>query len=157
MRAPIVLARGEFFREGRRKKDTSLPSTRFSGRFWIVMSRNCSSLGAPVTLRSMAAAAVACMICSVILAQANPTSQPVADWQTAAGGPMAFEVALIKPSKPGAGRSANFPLDAGDAYLPGGPLPRAVFSADLHQFRLQTCARAGASQFHGCRFAEMVS
>jgi len=56
MRAPIVLARGEFFREGRRKKDTSLPSTRFSGRFWIVMSRNCSSLGAPVTLRSMAAA-----------------------------------------------------------------------------------------------------
>jgi bla regulator protein blaR1 len=97
-----------------------LPSTRFSGRLWIVMSRNCSSLGAPVTLRSMAAAAVACMICSVMLAQANPTSQPVADWQTAAGGPMAFEVALIKPSKPGAGRSANFPLDAGDAYLPGG-------------------------------------
>ena len=33
---------------------------------------------------------------------------------------MAFEVASIKPSKPGAGPSANFPLDAGDAYLPGG-------------------------------------
>lgn len=70
----------------------------------------------------------------VMFAQANPTLAPqqaggavplakspaVADWQTAAGGPMAFEVASIRPSKPGAGRSANFPLDDGDAYLPGG-------------------------------------
>ena len=33
---------------------------------------------------------------------------------------MAFDVASIKPSKPGAGQSADFPLDDGDAYLPGG-------------------------------------
>jgi bla regulator protein blaR1 len=44
----------------------------------------------------------------------------VPDWQTAAGGKMAFEVASIKQSKPGAGPHANFPLDDGDAYLPGG-------------------------------------
>jgi bla regulator protein blaR1 len=42
------------------------------------------------------------------------------DWQTLAGRPVAFEVASIKPSKAGAGGSANFPLDDGDAYLPGG-------------------------------------
>ncbi len=70
----------------------------------------------------------------VMVAQANPTSvdqqatgavsrtrsPAVADWQTAAGGRMAFDVASIKPSKPGAAPSANFPLDDGDAYLPGG-------------------------------------
>lgn len=33
---------------------------------------------------------------------------------------MAFEVASVRPSKPGAGQSANFPLDDGDTYLPGG-------------------------------------
>jgi len=78
--------------------------------------------GAPCTSNWMAAAAVTCMVCRVMFPQANPTSKSpaVADWQTAAGGPRAFEVASIRPSKPGAGRTANFPLDDGDAYLPGG-------------------------------------
>jgi bla regulator protein blaR1 len=97
-------------------------------------SKVVAGAGAARTSSRMAAAAVACMICSVMFAQANPTSvnqqaggaaplmksPAIADWQTAAGGPMAFEVASIKPSKPGAGPSANFPLDDGDAYLPGG-------------------------------------
>ncbi len=49
---------------------------------------------------------------------AAPTaqSQSVPEWQTAAGGKMAFEVASIKPSKPGTFVPPNFPLDAGDAY-----------------------------------------
>src|SRR5258708_34256896 len=49
---------------------------------------------------------------------AAPTaqSQSVPEWQTAAGGKMAFEVAPIKPSKPGTFVRPNFPLDAGDAY-----------------------------------------
>jgi uncharacterized protein (TIGR03435 family) len=36
--------------------------------------------------------------------------------------PLTFEVASIKPSKPDARPSANFPLDDGDAYPPGGRL-----------------------------------
>ena len=212
-------------------------SIRFSGRFWVVISRNLSGasrkapptmtvsyksqsagkivagVGPPRTSATVARAAVAYMICSVMVAagaphnlaqirpsfvvpisapapflkiawtdapmtkpapvmfaQANPTSAPqqaggavplakspaVADWQTAAGGPMAFEVASIRPSKPGAGRSANFPLDDGDAYLPGGRFLARFVGADFHQFRLQTCTLAGASPFHGCRSAEMV-
>src|SRR5205807_8263788 len=49
---------------------------------------------------------------------AAPTaqSQSVPQWQTDAGGKMAFEVASIKPSKPGTFVPPNFPLDAGAAY-----------------------------------------
>src|SRR5260370_13271138 len=49
---------------------------------------------------------------------AAPTaqSQSVPQWQTDAGGKMAFEVASIKPSKPGTFIPPNFPLDPGDAY-----------------------------------------
>ena len=39
---------------------------------------------------------------------------------------MSFEVASVKPSKPGAFRSPNFPLDSGDAFAAGGR-----FSADF--------------------------
>ncbi len=38
-----------------------------------------------------------------------------ADWQTAAGGKMSFEVAAVKPSK-GGFTPPSFPLDAGDAF-----------------------------------------
>src|SRR5438309_10311480 len=48
------------------------------------------------------------------------------DWQTAAGGPRAFDVA---PSKldPGPFRPPNFPLDPGEPYPPAG----RRFVADL--------------------------
>jgi bla regulator protein BlaR1 len=44
----------------------------------------------------------------------------VPQWQIAAGGRMAFEVASIRQSRPGAGPDANFPLDAGEAYVAAG-------------------------------------
>jgi uncharacterized protein (TIGR03435 family) len=49
------------------------------------------------------------------------------DWQSAAGGKMAFEVASIKPSDPDNFRSPTFPLDPGDAYATTG----GRFSADF--------------------------
>jgi len=48
------------------------------------------------------------------------------DWQTAAGGKRAFEVASVKLDS-GPFRSPNFPLDSGDAYRPVG----GRFSADF--------------------------
>lgn len=47
-------------------------------------------------------------------------SPDVPDWQTAAGGKMAFEVASVKPSKQF--EPPNFPLSAENAYAPGGRL-----------------------------------
>jgi uncharacterized protein (TIGR03435 family) len=45
-------------------------------------------------------------------------SPDVPDWQTAAGGKMAFEVASVKPTKEF--KIPAFPLDSGDAKTPGG-------------------------------------
>lgn len=55
-------------------------------------------------------------------------TQPAAapEWQIAAGGKMAFEVASVKQD-PGPFRPPNFPLDAGDAFRPVG----GRFSADF--------------------------
>lgn len=73
---------------------------------------------------AVAALALAVMLGMVhepaILAQS-----PDADWQAAAGGRMAFEVASVRIDK-GPFRSPNFPLDTGDAFTPGNR-----FSADF--------------------------
>jgi hypothetical protein len=58
---------------------------------------------------------------------------PVApDWQTAAGGKMAFEVASVKLSK-ATFTPPNFPLDPGDAYVDMRTKepPRGRFKADF--------------------------
>ena len=47
-------------------------------------------------------------------------SSSVPDWQTAAGGKRAFEVASVRPAK--GVRPPNFPLDPGDAKTTGGRL-----------------------------------
>jgi bla regulator protein blaR1 len=58
----------------------------------------------------------ACVVIVAVAAQ----SPDARDWQTAAGGKMAFEVASVKPSlKP---RVPNFDLSAGNAVAPGGRL-----------------------------------
>jgi uncharacterized protein (TIGR03435 family) len=60
---------------------------------------------------------------------ARRTSQPPApDWQTAAGGRMAFEVASVKKNTtaPAAARSSSFPLGPGDVYVPNGGRFRAM-------------------------------
>jgi uncharacterized protein (TIGR03435 family) len=67
----------------------------------------------------------ACCLCA--LAQdGTPTPAQASDWQTAAGGKRAFEVASVKLD-PGPFRPPNFPLDTGDAYRPVG----GRFSADF--------------------------
>jgi bla regulator protein BlaR1 len=52
------------------------------------------------------------LVTPVGLGQATKTP----DWQTAAGGTMAFEVASIRLSKPGEFTPPNFPLSSDDAY-----------------------------------------
>ena len=49
------------------------------------------------------------------------------DWQKAAGGKLEFEVASIRPSKPGTFTPPNFPLSADAAYAPTG----GIFTADF--------------------------
>lgn len=55
---------------------------------------------------------------SIALLAAQTPRDP--DWQTAAGGTKAFEVASVKPAKPGTFIQPSFFLDAGDAKPPGG-------------------------------------
>jgi len=62
---------------------------------------------------------------------AAPAQSSAPDWQIAAGGRKAFEVASVKLD-PGPFRPPNFPLDAGDAFRPVG----GRFSAG---FPLLTC------------------
>jgi bla regulator protein blaR1 len=49
------------------------------------------------------------------------------DWQLAAGGKMAFDVASVRQSKPGTFMPPSFPLSPDDSYKPNGGL----FSADF--------------------------
>jgi uncharacterized protein (TIGR03435 family) len=53
-------------------------------------------------------------------------SSDIPQWQIAAGGKLAFEVASVKPSQ-GEFRSPNFPLDTGDAYAATGGRFSAAF------------------------------
>src|ERR1700722_3572800 len=54
--------------------------------------------------------------------QARATRTAVADWQTKAGGKMAFDVASVKPNISSDPPHADFPLDVGDSYSPNGGL-----------------------------------
>jgi bla regulator protein BlaR1 len=65
------------------------------------------------------------------LATSRAQQAPVPEWQAAAGGKLAFEVASVKPSTEKEFRGPNFPLDNGDAFinLANGELPRGRFSA----------------------------
>jgi bla regulator protein blaR1 len=64
--------------------------------------------------RKLLAPCVACAAVAVLAAQ----SPSVPDWQTAAGGKMAFDVASVKPTK--SPRLPNLPLNNGDAKPSGG-------------------------------------
>ncbi len=85
-----------------------------------------------------------------ILAQSD---SGVPQWQAAAGGHMAFDVASVKLLKPGSrGRAPNFPLDPGPGFTnpPSGESPHGRFSATfpvaaiLHFVRLQALDDAGS-------------
>jgi uncharacterized protein (TIGR03435 family) len=76
------------------------------------------------------------VISSAGLAQPPSMQAPAApDWQIAAGGKMAFEVASVKLD-PGPFRPPNFPLDPGEAYRPVG----GRFNADFPVFTYITFA-----------------
>ncbi len=82
---------------------------------------------------ALAIAGAAALIVPVFMGFLNAPAiraQDEADWQTKAGGKMAFEVASVKLDT-GGFRPPNFPLDNSDAYRPVG----SRFSAD---FPLQT-------------------
>ena len=67
-------------------------------------------------------------ICAPLRSARPPSQPPAPDWQTAAGGRMAFDVASVKKNTtapPGA-RSSNFPLGPGDVYIPNGGHFRAM-------------------------------
>ncbi|HEY6346803.1 MAG TPA: M56 family metallopeptidase [Bryobacteraceae bacterium] len=71
------------------------------------------SFGKKLALSAAGMAALAAPVAiGILLAQDEP------DWQTAAGGKMAFEVASVKPTKNF--RPPNFPLDDRNAKTPGG-------------------------------------
>ena len=81
---------------------------------------------------------VACVAIAVIQAQSPIFSD---DWQTAAGGKMAFEVASVKPARPGTFIPPTFWPNLGDGKPPGGrfsaSFPLAIyisFAYKLHYF-----------------------
>ncbi len=78
--------------------------------------------------KSLLAAACWLSVYQPLLPGQPPSAQAPAapQWQIAAGGKMAFDVASVKPD-PGPFRPPNFPLDPGDAYRPVG----GRFSADF--------------------------
>jgi bla regulator protein BlaR1 len=83
--------------------------------------------------------AIACVADAIVRAQAPHAP----DWQTAAGGKLAFEVASVKPTT--TPRLPNFPLDAGDAKPRGGRFSASFslgayifFAYKLDIFELQT-------------------
>jgi uncharacterized protein (TIGR03435 family) len=70
-----------------------------------------------LTLRIVALAA--------LMSGALHAQSPVPDWQTAAGGKMAFDVASVKQNKTDEKAKTNIPMGAGNVYSPTG----GVFSA----------------------------
>jgi bla regulator protein blaR1 len=82
------------------------------------------------------AAAWVAMVLPTAFGQANtehPAQAPIAQtekvpqWQKAAGGKISFEVASIRPSKPGTFKPPSFPLSSDDSYASTGGL----FTADF--------------------------
>jgi len=66
------------------------------------------------------------LVCWLLLAVTGAWAQ-VPDWQKAAGGKMAFDVATIRPTKPGEFTPPSFPLGPDDSYKQTG----GAFFADF--------------------------
>jgi uncharacterized protein (TIGR03435 family) len=76
--------------------------------------------GAVKTRRNLLILSTACMVIVAHAAQ----SQHGTDWQTAAGGKMAFEAASVKESQ--MFKPSSFPLDPSNTYVPGGSFSASV-------------------------------
>ena len=66
---------------------------------------------------SLTLANTVALLIILCLSPLKAQSPDVPDWQTAAGGKLAFEVASVKPDS-GPFRPPKFPLDNGNAYTP---------------------------------------
>src|SRR5580704_837974 len=55
-------------------------------------------------------------------AQAPVAQRAMPQWQSDAGGKMAFDVASVRPNKSNDQANSNFPLGPGDGYAPNGGL-----------------------------------
>jgi bla regulator protein blaR1 len=76
------------------------------------------------------------LLSAVFVALAVPVglgqTAKVPDWQTAAGGKMAFDVASIRLSKPGTFTPPSFALNAEDGFVPTGGLFSADFPLEVY-------------------------
>jgi bla regulator protein BlaR1 len=79
-----------------------------------------------LVLGAAAMVAVATPIIIGVLNAPAVRAQDATDWQTRAGGKMAFEVASVKPGNPDTFFPPSFPLDSGDAFT---KVPNGRFSA----------------------------
>jgi hypothetical protein len=73
---------------------------------------------------------VACL--AIVVLAAQTPGDP--DWQTAAGGKMAFEVASVKPSK--VPKMPSFPLNTGGREATGRSFLRKLSVVGLHFIRI---------------------
>lgn len=67
------------------------------------------------------------MVFNSSLGIAQSPQPKVPAWQTAAGGKLSFDVASIRPTKPGEFTLPNFPMSPDDSYSPNGGLLTADF------------------------------
>jgi len=93
----------------------------------IMKNRSIAALGVGKKL-ILAGAAIAALVLPVgfgVLSAPPSLAQDTPDWQTKAGGKMAFEVASVKLSTQNEPGPQSMPLDAGDRYHPTGGSFRA--------------------------------
>jgi uncharacterized protein (TIGR03435 family) len=100
---------------------------------WIMRSRGVAALN----LRKKLALGIAGMLALLgpivigILHTPAIRAQDVSDWQTKAGGKMAFEVASVKLTTGQAG-PPSFPINVGEAYRPTGGFFKADFPLEIY-------------------------
>ena len=99
------------------KCDFSRKLLRFGAVCMVISSASATSVGDSVQVQMQTLGGPV---------QSNQSAR-VPEWQTGAGGKMAFEVASIRPSAPGTFTPPNFPLSNDDSY----EAVHGVFSADF--------------------------
>jgi bla regulator protein BlaR1 len=90
----------------------------------LLITASCMAVALPFALCQRNTLPKGQMDTAQVLSDQSPTET---DWQKAAGGKMAFEVASVRQSQPGTFTPPSFPLSPDDSYRPNGGL----FSADF--------------------------
>ena len=92
------------------------------------------TVGRKLLLAAIGIAAIAGPLVFGVLAVQSTQSPSVPQWQTAAGGKMAFDVASVKPTQTRGRPTSNVPL-IGDAYAPTGGLFSATNTSLMNYMR----------------------